>query len=165
MLLDDQWIVGCYTCNNCCQCECQWHFLKIFANWLLYLKVWAPIKHTGHMTIIASNKKVLPPELLSEWKQWVMGRNVKREKRAEMSLSVCPTGKPCQRRKKSDSFRADTRRELLRLLHLQSQSYLVSIQEWQEKRQQHSLVAFLFKSDTLTFQVKMCKSDCVAGHA
>ena len=88
-----------------CQCERQWNFSKIW-NWLLYLKVWTPIKHTGHMTIIASNNKVLPPELLSEWKQWVMGRNVQGEKKAEISLSVCPTGKPCQRRKEVRFFQS-----------------------------------------------------------
>lgn len=115
-------------------------------------------KYAGHWKR-RKLQKFYPLKSLSEWKQWLMGRNLQREKKKKAEI--------CQQAQQenqviegteADSFKTDT---VLMLLHLQSSNCLVSIQKWQEKRQQCSLVASPVNHINLYFKLK-CANQTVS---
>lgn len=92
-----------------------------------------------------------------------MGRNLQKgkKKKAEMQLSAGPTGEPVQRRNWGRFFQNWHNANAASSAKLKLLSFYSEM-----TREKAAMFTWCFscESDKLIFQVKMCKSDCVAGH-
>lgn len=118
-------------------------------------------KYAGHWKR-RKLQKFYPLKSLSEWKQWLMGRNLQREKKKKgWNLSAGPTGEPGHRRNWSRFFQNWHSSNAASFAKFKLLSFY---SEMTREKAAMFTCCFSCKSYKLIFQVKMCKSDRVVGH-